>query len=270
MDANEPPPALSLDPPLDPPLSPPVPVRLTTLPTRPCPYLPGRAATTRAFLSERMPGPVYDRFMDAGFRRSGTMIYQPACAACRACVPLRVVVEAFRPTRSQRRAATRNADLTVAVDLPIPTDEKFDLYRRYQAARHADPAADGDESGDDDDGEPGLAAFESFLYDSPVDTVEFAYRDPAGRLLAVGIGDVSTEALSSVYFYYDPADRSRGLGTFGAVHEIGWCRANGVRFYHLGYWVNGCRKLEYKRLFGPHQLLSPTGRWTDDPDGGER
>ncbi len=262
MDANPPPP----ESPLSPPLSPPVPVRLTTLPSRPCPYLPGRQSTTRAFLAERMPGSVYDRFMDAGFRRSGTMIYQPACASCRACVPLRVVTDTFRPTRSQRRAAARNADLTVAVDLPIATEEKFDLYRRYQADRHADALA---EDADDDDDASGLVAFESFLYDSPVDTLEFAYRDPAGRLLAVGIADVSPESLSSVYFYYDPADRARGLGTFGAVHEIGWCRANGIRFYHLGYWVGGCRKLEYKRGFGPHQLLSPAGRWADVSDSPE-
>lgn len=243
-------------PPLPPPLPPPVPVRLTTLPDRPCPYLPGRVATSRAFLAGEMGGAVYDAFMDAGFRRSGTLVYQPVCRACRACVPVRVVVDAFAPTRSQRRCATRNADLTVEVAPPVPTDETFDLYARYQTARHADPVHD-----DGEEDEPTRAAFESFLYESPVDTLEFTYRDPAGRVLAVGIADFCPRSLSSVYFYYDPAESARGLGTYGAIREIDWCRTRGVPYYHLGFWVAGCRKLEYKRRFGPNELLRPDGQW---------
>src|SRR5207245_214153 len=108
----------------------------------------------------------------------------------------------------------RNADLLVAVaGPPEPTQEKFDLYTRYLRGRH-DRA---DEDAND------FAGFVQFLYQSPVNTLEFTYRLPgASRSLAgVGICDLCDgRSLSSVYFYFDPAHARRGLGTFSTLWEI--------------------------------------------------
>ena len=71
-----------------------------------CPYLPARQATMRAFVASEMSGEVYYRFMDAGFRRSGDLFYQPICARCRKCTPIRVPVATFAPSASQRREST--------------------------------------------------------------------------------------------------------------------------------------------------------------------
>ena len=194
-------------------LPPPRPVPLTVLPAHACSYLPDRVTTLRAFAARRLDPEVYHAFMDAGFRRSGRMVYQPVCEGCRRCVPIRVPVGRFQPDKSQRRCERRNADLAVSIADPVATDEKFDLYRRYLTQWH-------DKS--DEDGGDERQAFESFLYASPVDTLEFAYRDDAGQLLAVGIADVSRQSFSSVYFYFDPEHRHRGLGTFGALQEIAY------------------------------------------------
>src|SRR5438477_622465 len=86
------------------------------------------AVTTRGLWVGNMPPSVYHRFMDAGFRRSGKLLYQPVCGACRACVPIRVPVATFRPSKSQRRCRRRNEDLEVTVAGPVATDEKFQLY----------------------------------------------------------------------------------------------------------------------------------------------
>ena len=99
-------------------LPPPVPIRLITSPPHPCAYLPDRLATTRAFYVDRLPGRVYHRFMDASFRRSGKVIYQPICAGCRACMPIRVLVDSFAANKSQRRSLKRNEDLKLKIDLP--------------------------------------------------------------------------------------------------------------------------------------------------------
>jgi len=230
------------------PLPPPVVVQLVSTGDHPCPYLPGRIATNRAFLAERIHPEIYHAFMDAGFRRSGKFVYQPACSGCRACVPIRVPVATFTPSKSQRRCARRNADLTVDVAPAEATDEKFDLYRRYTNDRHRGE-------------EPDRASFETFLYDSPVDSLEFTYRDRGGRLLGVGICDVSARSLSSVYFYFDPADERRGLGTFGVIEEIGFARRVGIPHYYLGYWVEGCGSMRYKAEFRPFELLQPDGSW---------
>jgi leucyl-tRNA---protein transferase len=238
-----------------PPLPLPIHVPLVTSPEHPCPYLPGRIDQFQAFHAGRMPPDLYHRFMDAGFRRSGGMIYRPICPACRACIPIRVPVAQFKPSKSQRRCWRRNQDLTVQSARPIPSDEKLDLFRRYSRARHGEKK----EFFDPDE-------FRAFLYDSPVDTVEFAYRDPTARLLAVGICDVSSNALSTVYFFFDPAEKRRGLGTFGALWEIDFARSRGISYYYLGYWVGGCAGMQYKADFKPNEFLGPDGLWrSGDP-----
>ena len=230
---------------------PPVKVPLVTLGDHACSYLPGRASSTRALWADQIPGDLYHRFMDAGFRRSGKLLYQPACHGCRACQPIRVVVESFRPSKSQRRCVRRNGDLAITVAEPVATDEKHDLYLRYLAGRFGREGPD----------EEGREAFERFLYESPVETLEFAYRDAAGRLLAVGICDVCPRSLSSVYFYHEPAESRRGLGTFGALREIETAAALGIPYYYLGYWVSGCGAMEYKADFRPNEVLDPDGVW---------
>jgi arginine-tRNA-protein transferase len=201
-----------------------------------------------------MPGSVYDRFMDAGFRRSGMMIYQPVCTGCRECKPIRVPVDRFRPDKSQRRCVRRNADLIVTVTLPELSDEKFQLYRRYVTEWH-----------ERSDSElVTLESLDAFLYRSPVDTLEFCYRDQAGKLLAVGIADVSRRVLSSVYFYFDPDESDRGLGTFGALYEIHWARSQGIKHYYLGFVIRECRQMSYKSVFKPYHLLEQDGTWREE------
>ncbi|HEX8522817.1 MAG TPA: arginyltransferase [Tepidisphaeraceae bacterium] len=230
----------------------PVRVSLTMLGAHACPYLPGRVSTSRAFLTKRLDPLLYHAFMDAGFRRSGRLIYQPVCAGCRACVPVRVPVDRFVHSKSQRRCWRRNADLRVEVGLPAPTAEKFELYRRYTTGRH------------DDQQPTDLESFLAFLYESPVDTLEFVYRDAAGQLLAVGICDVCASSLSSVYFYFDPEEEKRGLGTYSALWEIEYARREKIPHYYLGYWIKGAPTMEYKANFRPNELLNTDGIWRAD------
>lgn len=203
----------------------------------------------RAFFAPRLPGRLYHDFMDAGFRRSGQVIYQPTCVGCRACQPIRIPVDHFTPSKSQRRCWRRNQDLAVNAGPPELTDEKWALYQRYLIGRH-------DRSMEDD-----RESLEQFLYHSPVDSLEFTYRDAAGRLLAVGLCDVCTLSLSSVYFFFDPGESRRGLGTFGVLVEIDYAARHGIPFYYLGYWVSGCASMQYKADFRPSEVLHPDGAW---------
>jgi arginine-tRNA-protein transferase len=225
-------------------------VPLTVLPDRPCPYLPGRIETIRGFLCDGMAGEIYHAFMDRAFRRSGRFFYQPVCRGCRACQPIRVPTATFTPSKSQRRVWRRNQDLAVTVTpRPRPTEEKCQLYLRYQRARHNPDRAED------------AGGFAEFLYESTVDSVEFAYRDAAGRLIGVGIGDVCASSLSSVYLYFDPDAGRRSLGIFSAMWEIAFAARANIPHYYLGYWVRDCRAMQYKSDFRPFELLGPDGAW---------
>ena len=236
-------------------LPPPRRIPLTILDPHPCPYLPGRTAQNRAFQANSLPPLLYHQLMDASFRRSGTLFYQPICAGCRECQPIRVPVEKFEPSRSQRRAWRRNQDLVVHVaSPPAVSEEKFNLYARYVRARH-DPQREEDFDG-----------FEKFLYRSPVESIEITYRlpDESHTLVGVGICDVCAgRSLSTVYFYFDPTEKSRSLGTFSSLWEIEFARRMGISYYYLGYHVRGCAAMSYKAQLRPCEVLHPDGSWRE-------
>lgn len=219
---------------------------LTVLPEERCPYLPGRRARFRAFLAGHLSATQYHRLMDRGFRRSGELFYQPVCAGCRECVPIRVPVAAFTPGKSQRRVWRANQDLVVAPRRPEDREELLALFLTYQKEWHGEDRAE--------------EGAESYLFDSPVETEVFTYRLD-GRIVAAGVCDVSRYSLSSVYFYFDPELRERSLGTFGALWELEYAREAGIPYYYLGYWVRDCGAMAYKAKFRPHEVLGADGVW---------
>jgi leucyl-tRNA---protein transferase len=76
------------------------------------------------------------------------------------------------------------------------------------------------------------------------------------QLIGVGLVDVLPDALSSVYFYHDPAWRPESPGTFTVLKEIEYAQQTGRRYLYLGYWVADCQSMAYKARFGPHDILS--------------
>lgn len=223
-------------------------VRLVTLSPTPCPYLPGRLSTSRAIVASSVDPEIYHAFMNAGFRRSGLMLYQPVCHGCRECRQIRVPVETFKANKSQRRTQRKNADVEIRVNDPSPTREKFEVYQRYVMRWHAHekPAT--------------WQEFSEFLYEYPSTTMEFEYR-LGGRVVAAGLCDVCRLSLSSVYFYFNPEFADRSPGTFGALVEIDWAKAHGIPHYYLGYMIRDCAAMAYKANFRPYELLGMDGVW---------
>ena len=103
----------------------------------PCPYLPGQQERKIfTHLVGKRAASLNDLLTQTGFRRSQTIAYRPACESCRACVSVRVLVEDFKPSHSQRRAFKANCDLVGAFTPTKPTNEHFTLFRSYLDARH--------------------------------------------------------------------------------------------------------------------------------------
>src|ERR1700675_2850975 len=88
----------------------------------PCPYLPGRAERkVFTHLVGDRAAALNDILTQGGFRRSQNIAYRPACEGCRACISVRVVVDAFRPTRGMPRIGKRTDDTTGEMRAAVPT-----------------------------------------------------------------------------------------------------------------------------------------------------
>ena len=209
--------------------------------TYPCSYLQGEQAISLvATPTHLIDGEIYGHLLRQGFRRSGVFTYRPECPSCRACVPVRLPVADFVPSRSQRRARQRHANLR-ARELPlIDADEHYALYLRYQEARHAGGGMDLDDRDQ----------YAHFMLQSHIDSRLIEFREH-GVLRMVSLIDVVADGLSSVYTFYDPDQPSASYGTYSILWQIAQCLANGLPYLYLGYWIRHSRKMAYKGDFRP-------------------
>lgn len=221
----------------------------------PCPYLDGRVERNLfTELRGAQAQDLHDQLALAGFRRSHHIVYRPACPGCNGCVPIRVPVASFTTTRSQQRVWNKNTDLVVKTEAALANDEHYDLFFRYQRARHSG-------------GEMAAMSFSDFramVEDSVVDTELMSIRDASGTLLGACLTDILSTGLSAVYSYFEPAEDRRSLGTFSILQLVRTAAARERPYVYLGYWIEGCDKMTYKSRFQPVEHFGPDG-WTDTP-----
>ena len=216
-----------------------------------CSYLPDQLARSQvATPSFLITTKIYSELVRRGFRRSGTFTYRPHCDACRACVPVRIEIDSFAPSRVQRRVVKRHHGLGVSLHtLRHDREEHFALYQRYQKARHRE---DGAEDGSREQ-------YRNFLLQSHVDSILVEFRE-GGVLRMVSIIDILDDGLSSVYTFYEPDVAQASFGTYNILWQIELCRKLKLDYLYLGFWIKESGKMAYKANFRPLQGLVD-GEW---------
>lgn len=234
-------------------------------PPRECSYLPGRTAQLEIRVQVEVTPREFEAMLERGWRRFGPVYFRPACVGCDECVTLRIDVAAFTPTKSQRRAAKNAARLRRVVGKPEVDAERLALYARWHAQRE-----------DARGWSPTTIDAERYAFDfafphPSVREVSFHDPDAGDRLVGVGICDETPNALSAVYFYWDPEGAPPSLGVAHVVALVADAKARGLSHVYLGYRVLECASLAYKARYRPHELLegrpSPGDmpRWKREP-----
>lgn len=229
-------------------------------PERPCSYLEDRAASLELRVLVDVTPQELEALLERGWRRFGPVYFRPACASCFECVTLRIPCASFAPSKSQRRATKNARHLRRVVGTPVVDGERLDLYRRWHAAREERRGWD-----------PSELDAERYAFDFafPHPSVrEVAFRDPEDddRLVGLGICDETPNAISAVYFFWDPERAPASLGVAHVVSLVEDARVRGKAHVYLGYRVMACPSLAYKARYRPHELLE--GRPSpDEPPG---
>ncbi|MFT7389231.1 MAG: arginyl-tRNA--protein-N-Asp/Glu arginylyltransferase [Candidatus Endobugula sp.] len=211
-----------------------------------CSYLEGETAST-IFLNPKQSinRALYSELSEYGFRRSGTHIYKPLCENCNACVPMRIPVDLFAPSRSQKRTWKRNQDLSVRRINSIDTTEQYALYDQYIRTRHQDG----------DMFPPSESQFQSFLGSSWHCAYYYEFRCD-GQLIATAVVDIMDNGLSAVYTYFDPVEDKRSLGSHVILYLIEEAKKLKLPSVYLGYWIKNSSKMNYKSAYRPLEIQS--------------
>ncbi len=220
-------------------------IRLFATHPHTCSYLSDQDATT-VFVdpTAKINIHLYSRLSEIGFRRSGSHLYRPHCASCYACVPARIPVAKFTPNRQQRRCWKLNQDLEIKTSERLNGDNHYALYERYISERHSDG----------DMYPPTRLQFDAFLTSEWGSTQFFEFR-LQNKLLGVAVSDIMDNGLSAVYTYFDPDESRRSLGTYAILYQIYKARELNLPAVYLGYWIEECKKMNYKTQFNPLELL---------------
>jgi arginyl-tRNA--protein-N-Asp/Glu arginylyltransferase len=151
-------------------------------------------------------------------------------------VPMRIRLENFEESKSQRRVRRRNEDLVTRL---VPAEHRKDYDRLFDRhkTRFKENVPD---------------SLRDFLSDTPAEIpcANMAIEVRQGReLLAVSFMDIGAEATSSVYAVFDPEHADRSLGIFTMLLEIEQSRKLGKRFHYLGYSYTVPSVYDYKKGF---------------------
>ena len=209
-----------------------------------CNYLDNHQEQLLIALDERLHNNKgYTWLMEQGFRRSGGQIYRPHCADCSQCQSIRVLVEQFTLSKSQKRLIKRNSHFKIKQSTEI-RDIYYPLYEKYINTIHQDgsmfPAT--------------YEQYNSFLTNDITKQlfVETWHKE---KLISVAVTDCLENGLSAVYTFYHPDYRQSGLGIFSILNQIKLTRELNKPFLYLGYQIDDCQKMNYKDRYFPHQRL---------------
>ncbi|MCG9731694.1 arginyltransferase [Shewanella sp. Isolate13] len=217
----------------------------------PCSYLDNQQEQLLVLQEDVIDPSLFEQLLALGFRRSGSMIYKPQCPLCSACLPIRLDMDEFKLSKRQKRTLKNNQDLSWKI-VDHKTPQQYELYERYVNTRHGDgpmyPATP--------------EQYDSFATAAWIQPL-FIELSLDGELVGVAVTDVLPHSLSAIYSYFAPELHKRSLGSLLILLQTQIAKIMKKQYLYLGYQIDESRKMNYKRDYRPHQILTHSG-WVSE------
>ena len=203
-----------------------------------------------------MPPVVMDQLWAGAWWHLGTTFFRQSAIPWRGrfepLLHLRLRLDQFVASRSQRRILSRNADLRVIRRTAVVDDERRDLFDRHKERfRDGVPQCLDDFVGP----MPGRV---------PVPAVEFdVFADH--RLVAVSYLARGQRSVASLYGCFDPRFGRRSLGLFTMLQEIRFALEDGCELYYPGYALREPSSMDYKKRFHGLEFYEWDREWKPYP-----
>jgi arginine-tRNA-protein transferase len=212
-----------------------------------CSYLPNKKVRMFYKYTSRANKSFVTAVIQRGWRRFGNYYFYPICRDCNACKSLRIDVENFRLSKSQKRVIKKNRETKVHLQEPKWRQSHIKLYNKYHKWKFLKDKWKFNEI-------TGIDYYENFVegaYDFGKEVV-FSKDD---KLIGVDLIDILEDGISAIYFFYDPDYAHLSLGTYSLLYQIYLAKEMGLKYIYLGYWVDGCKAFAYKPRFKPQEIL---------------
>jgi leucyl-tRNA---protein transferase len=193
-----------------------------------------------------------DRLWAEGWRHFGIFFFRYRASSHHRkrfnVLPLRIDLERFNVTRSQKRVLKTNQDTKIVIEQSSTDEAKEVLF-----AKHRLRFAENIPSSLDDFLSPAPATI-------PCTNMELCVylRD---KLVGVTFLDLGKTATSAVYAIFEPEERKRSLGILMMLHSVHYSRRQGYRYYYPGYAYREPSAYDYKKRFNGLEYLEWDSGW---------
>ena len=219
-----------------------------------CSYIENSTQTTHYKIIDNSSSFATQELIERGYRRFGKMYFRPICSTCQECQSIKIDVQNYKFSKSQRRVMRKASHIQSFIQSPSMTQQHLDLFDKYHLYMR-------DKKGWSYEKTTAQRYYQSFVDGAEDFGYEILYFDNT-KLIGVDLIDILDDGISSIYFYYDPDYSQLSLGKLSLLIQINLAKKKSKRWIYLGYYVKGCGSLEYKANYKPYLTLK--GRPTLD------
>ncbi len=212
-----------------------------------CAYLPDKKVRMNYKYVQNASKAFSTAVISRGWRRFGKYYFHPVCNGCNECKSIRIDVNNYHYTKSQKKSISRNKNTQIIVQEPTLTKPHLELYNKYHEFKSKKDAWNHRNITQRE-------YHENFVDGANDFGKEILYIID-DKLVGVDLVDILDDGISSIYFFYDPDYARLSLGTYSLIYQIKLAEILELPWIYLGYWVDGCKAFAYKPNFQPQEIL---------------